>query len=112
MLANTLRATAIKLIDTYGFTGILSETNLSPYDPNTGEQGRTVTDHPVKYAKSSYSSHDVSQGLYGINDFQATLVFDSEIRESWLLDGAEIINVESVGAQDMSIIYKLQCRGQ
>ncbi len=112
MLRDDLTKIATDLINTYGYDGVLTKVDdiNGSYDPTTGQESKTTEDFVVKYVKDEFSTAELQTGLYGIDDFKATIVFNQTIEKNWLIDGAEIINVTQVGLQNGSVIQELVCR--
>lgn len=111
MLKDSLIKTATKVIQQFGYDGVLSEPqSTAQYDVTTGRAEVTFIDHSIKYVKDNYTTAEIQTGLYGIEDFKAVLVFPKEIEKSWKLDGANIISVTQIGLQNGSVVQELQCR--
>ena len=110
MFAKKLNKTAYGLIFKYGNYGTLTKITLGEYNPDIGRREETPTNYNVKYFKENFSSFDIAQGLAGVDDFKATVAFEEAIDKTWLLDGAEIINVLKTEVQDTLVIQELQCR--
>ena len=108
--STSLKKVGKRLTYKYGNTGVLTEVTTGVYNPSTGNSGKTTVDVAVKYRKEFYTTDEIESGLYGIDDFRAIISYDKDIQKSWLLDGAEIVNVRISQAQDLTIIQELQCR--
>ncbi len=108
--STSLKKVGKRLTYKYGNTGVLTEVIVGAYNPTTGEADKTTVDVDVKYQKEFYTTDEIESGLYGIDDFRAIISYDKDIQKSWLLDGAEIVNVRISQAQDLTIIQELQCR--
>lgn len=120
-LKDNLTATAIKLINKFGNSVVLTEVVIdnSQYSPITGTIPKVSTDHNIKaYISDLYtakqianiSTSDLETGLFGIDDFNAKFVFDGTVKKNWLVGGATIISLKTTTIQDGIIVWDAICR--
>ena len=106
-----LTKTSSRLINKYGFDGVLTEIVFGEYNTTTTKR-EEISKEPfnIKYVKADFTTAELQTGLYGIDNFKAIVQYDKEIQKSWVFDGAEIINVTKIGAQNDIIVQELICR--
>ena len=122
-LKDNLTATAIKLINKFGNSVVLTEVvipNHDDYDPAAGTIPQTETTHNIKAYLSQITTAQLSVGrsatsqseigLFGVEDFNAKFVFDGDVTKLWLIDGAEIISLGKTSIQDGIIVWDAVCR--
>lgn len=112
-LKDNLTATAIKLINKFGNSVVLTEVTIpdpTAYDTATGSIPQTEVPHNIKAYQSQLTTAQLETGLYGIDDFNAKFVFAGDVTKIWKLDGAEIISLQKTSIQDGIIVWDAVCR--
>jgi len=113
-LSKKLKATARKLIGKYGDSISIVAYAEGVYDPLTGTTPKSEAIIPTKATISFYSSNDLIEGVINMGDALAIIETDIALNKSFDIDYRgdryNIIDINEVSAQDLTVIYKVQMR--
>jgi len=115
MFSDNMRALTDKLTKKFGDTVTLQEPVQGAYNPDTGRNTNTYTDHVIKAVISSYDSTDIIQGVIEMNDLRVFLYAkDFTPQKEWTVeyqgDKYSTVHVSRLSTQDKNVYYELQVR--
>jgi hypothetical protein len=111
-----MRQVAVDLTGELGKALTVRENTGSTYDPATGTNTVTYTDHAVNGAVRSYSERLIDGGSVQVGDLEVTLPaqslsFEPDTQDKVTLDGEDWSIVNAARAYgDQVIVYRLQVR--
>jgi len=111
-----LRQVAVDLTGELGKALTIKEYTGATYDPATGSNTPSYTDHAVNGAVRSYSERLIDGGSVQVGDLEVTLpaqslTFEPDTQDKVTLDGVDWSVVNAGRAYgDQVIIYRLQVR--
>lgn len=109
-----MKATARKLISSFGDDIDIVKYSEGVYDPTIGTTPKTEVITPSKASVSFFTSNDLIEGVINMGDATATIETDLPLDKSYDIDYKgkryNIENIDTVSTQNLNVIYRVQMR--